>query len=55
MYSISRGIVRDNKWQGLNFDTEAVLSDAPVNVGNSGGPLVKDDGRVVGFAILQNL
>jgi len=45
-WSVSRGIV-----SGTN--DRLLQTDAPVNPGNSGGPLVDDEGRVVGVVALQ--
>ena len=47
--SISRGIVRDNKSQPEGFVMESVLTDISIYGGNSGGPLITDDGKVVGI------
>ena len=47
--SISRGIVRDNKSQPEGYTMESVLTDISIFGGNSGGPLITDDGKVVGI------
>ena len=47
--SISRGIVRDNKSQIEGYVMESVLTDISIYGGNSGGPLITDDGEVVGI------
>ncbi len=47
--SMSRGIVRDNKWQSISQSQEVVLTDVSVNRGNSGGPVITDDGKAVGI------
>lgn len=46
--SITRGIIRDNKYQS-NYALETVFTDASIFGGNSGGPMVIDDGTVVGI------
>jgi S1-C subfamily serine protease len=47
--SISRGIVRDNKSQLEGYVMESVITDISIYGGNSGGPLITDDGKVVGI------
>jgi S1-C subfamily serine protease len=46
--SITRGIVRDNKFQDANVP-ESVFTDASIFGGNSGGPVIADDGKAVGI------
>jgi len=46
--SVSRGIVRDNKYQAA-FSMETVFTDASIYGGNSGGPILTDSGHVVGI------
>jgi S1-C subfamily serine protease len=47
--SISRGIVRDNKSQLEGGVMESIVTDISIYGGNSGGPLIADDGKVVGI------
>ena len=46
--SITRGVVRDYKYSD-EFTPEAVYTDASIFGGNSGGPVITDDGKVVGI------
>ncbi len=45
--SISKGIIRDNKSQLTGDAMESVVTDISIYGGNSGGPLVTSDGKVV--------
>jgi serine protease Do len=47
--SISRGIVRDNKSQMEGAVMESIITDISIYGGNSGGPLITDDGKAVGI------
>ena len=47
--SISRGIVRDNKSQPEGEVMESIITDISIYGGNSGGPLITDDGKAVGI------
>ncbi len=47
--SISRGIIRDNKSQPDGEVMESVLTDISIFGGNSGGPLITNDKKVVGI------
>jgi len=47
--SISRGIVRDNKSQLEGGVMESIVTDISIYGGNSGGPLIADNGKVVGI------
>ena len=46
--TVTRGIISAFRYYSL-LDTEVVQHDAPNNPGNSGGPLLSLDGRVVGI------
>jgi S1-C subfamily serine protease len=45
--SVARGIVRDNKSQNTGNVIESVMTDASIFGGNSGGPIITDDNKVV--------
>jgi len=45
--TVTRGIVSGFKGSGLNA---MIITDAPINLGNSGGPLVNYSGEVIGVA-----
>ena len=45
--TVTRGIVSGFKGSGLNA---MIITDAPINLGNSGGPLVNYSGEVIGIA-----
>jgi len=51
-HSVSSGIISDNKRDIIieeRFYSDMVQTDAAINVGNSGGPLVDIQGRVIGI------
>ena len=45
--TVTRGIISAFRYDSL-MDVEFVQTDAPINGGNSGGPILSPDGRVVG-------
>jgi len=47
--SISRGIVRDNKSQLEGYVMESVITDISIYGGNSGGPMITEDGKAIGI------
>jgi S1-C subfamily serine protease len=49
--SISKGVVRDNAWIDVNGfqPVESVMTDCDIYGGNSGGPIVDNDGKVIGI------
>jgi hypothetical protein len=49
--SLSYGIVRDTKWSDPSGQkiTESIFISAPLISGNSGGPIVNIDGKVIGM------
>lgn len=49
MQSISRGIIRDNKAQFDSNVMESVVTDISIYGGNSGGPLITSDKKVLGI------
>ena len=50
--TVTRGIISAFRYDSLR-DVEFVQHDAPINGGNSGGPLFSPDGRVVGVTSLH--
>ena len=50
--TVTRGIISAFRYDSL-MDVEYVQTDAPINGGNSGGPLFSLDGRVVGVTSLH--
>ena len=48
-FSVSEGIVSAKDRPGINNLPGYIQTDAALNPGNSGGPLINDDGKVVGI------
>jgi S1-C subfamily serine protease len=58
MFSFSRGTVRDPSWQFIEMAgsvPETLLTDIPTESGNSGGPIILDNGKVVGVTSYTEL
>ncbi len=52
--TVTRGIVSALRWDGA-YGVDVVQTDAPINEGNSGGPLLSIDGFVVGMNTFKYL
>ncbi len=48
-FSVSQGIVSATKRTGINGIPAYIQTDAPLNPGNSGGPLINKQGKVIGI------
>jgi len=48
-FSVSQGIVSAIKRTGINKIDAYIQTDAPLNPGNSGGPLINKQGKVIGI------
>jgi len=48
-FSVSQGIVSNTHQQGSNGLNAYILTDTALNPGNSGGPLIDVDGKVIGI------
>jgi len=48
-FSVSQGIVSGTHRQGINKIEAYIQTDAALNPGNSGGPLINKDGEVIGI------
>jgi len=48
-FSVSKGIVSNVNQMGLNKIKAYIQTDAPLNPGNSGGPLINKQGKVIGI------
>jgi len=48
-FSVSQGIVSGTHREGINGLEAYIQTDAPLNPGNSGGPLINKQGKVVGI------
>jgi len=49
MFSVSEGIVSGTRRKGSNGLKAYIQTDAPLNPGNSGGPLINNEGQVIGI------
>jgi len=48
-FSVSEGIVSAVHREGLNGKDAYIQTDAALNPGNSGGPLINKEGKVIGI------